>query len=132
MELSKSQSTFLRGKMHLLRRFIDNDCIESQILPRIWSHLQSMTCKHICPWCGVPCCGTNTCNDLYEPNKPPSSQKANVLHSCQFHRDTTITGTHIVTNYIDESRPGEISDTLPNWGACPEHISDEKTSKYST
>ena len=85
-----------------------------------------MTCKHICPWCGVPCCGIKTCNDLYEPREPPSTQHAKVHHSCQFHRDTTITGTYEVRNYIDESEPGEVLDTLPNYGGCPEHISDEK------
>ena len=81
-----------------------------------------MTCKHICPWCGVPCCGLKTCNDLFKPNQLPSIEHAKVKHSCQFHRDISITGIHTVRNYIDESQPGEILDTLPNYGACPELI----------
>ena len=126
MQILKSRSSFLKQNLQLFKAFIDNDCIESRIVPHIWSDLQSMTCKHICPWCGVPCCGSKTCNDLFEPEQPPSNQQATLHHSCQFHRDTTITGTHVVINYIDESQPGEISDTLPNFGGCPEHVSDEK------
>lgn len=120
--LSKSSTSFLKENNRRFRAFIEGESINSEYLPRIWNHLQSMTCKHVCPWCGVPCCGLKTCNDLYEPNQLPSVEHAKVKHSCQFHRDTTITGTHTVRNYIDESQPGEILDTLPNYGACPERI----------
>ena len=108
--------------MKRILSFFDNESIDSRIIPRIWKHLQSMTCKHICPWCGVPCCGLKTCNDLYKPNDFPSIKSAKVKHSCQFHRDTTITGTYSRIGYIDENQPGQISDTLPNYGVCPERI----------
>ena len=108
--------------MKTFRAFIDNDSIESRILPRIWNHLQSLTCKHICPWCGVPCCGLKTCNDLYQPNQQPSVDHATIKHSCQFHRDTAITGTDEVYGYVDENNPGKVTDISPNNGACPELI----------
>ena len=113
--------------MDRLRSFIDDQSIESLIVPRIWTHLESMTCGHICPWCGVPCCGIKTCNDLYKPNQPPSNTDAVVKHSCQFHRDQTIIGVHTVRGYVDENNPGIILDTLPNHGACPKLIEDNRT-----
>ena len=122
MKLSESKSSFVQDNMKRLNAFIHDDNIELRILPRIWKHLRSMTCKHICPWCGVPCCGLKTCNDHYEPEQFPSLEEAKVKHTCQFHRDTTITGTHLLIGYIDENQPGRISDTLPNYGSCPERI----------
>ena len=121
-QFSKSRSSFIKQNLKSFRAFIDNDSIESRILPRIWSHLQSLSCKHICPGCGVPCCGLKTCNDLYQINEPRSNEHATIKHSCQFHRDTTITGTVEVSGYVDENNPGKESDILPNYGACPELI----------
>ena len=120
--MSKSRSSFLDQNLNRIKDFICDESISSNHQPHIWKHLKSMSCKHICPWCGVPCCGTKNCNDLYEPKQLPSVEEAQLKHSCQFHRDITIVGTHLVRNYIDESQPGEILDTLPNYGSCPELI----------
>ena len=122
-----SRSSFLYLNMHRFRSFIDDHSIESRLVPRIWAKLESMTCEHICPWCGVPCCGMKTCNDLYKPYQPPSTTEAKLKHSCQFHRDQTITGVHLISGYVDENNPGTILDTLPNYGACPKLIKDNRT-----
>ena len=121
-KLSQTRSLFVQQNLIKCQLFFDDNSLESRILPRIWKHLQSMTCKHLCPWCGVPCDGLKTCNDLYEPKGLPSLQEAKIKHSCQFHRDSTIRGTLLRKGYIDEDQPGEISDNLPNYGNCPEEI----------
>ena len=88
------------------REFLE-DIIDSRILNLIWAHLQSMSCPHICPWCGMPCCGIAECNDKYVQGEVPCEEEAMFKHSCQFHRDVTITGI---------SHGG--STVLPNFGDC--------------
>ena len=106
---------FLESHRETISEFYDEDIIEDRILDEIWVHLQSMRCPHLCPWCGMPCCGIAECNDKYVHGELPYEDDVPVKHSCQFHRDETITG---VSN-------GE-SSTLPNLGDCPNLIRQDQ------
>ena len=109
---SGMKSEFLENHIETLYQFFDEDIIDDRILNQIWNHLQSMRCPHLCPWCGMPCCGITECNDKYKQGEIPCEEEARNMHSCQFHRDDTITGV---------SRENQ-TDTLPNLGDCPNLI----------
>ena len=112
-ELARSmKSEFLENHTETLFQFFDEDIIDNRILNQIWNHLQSMRCPHLCPWCGMPCCGITECNDKYVQGESPCKEHARSKHSCQFHRDDTITGV---------SRRQD-SEQLPNLGDCPNLI----------
>ena len=107
----RTKREFLDSNMEKIRTFFNVDSIDNLILDSIWAHLQSMRCPHLCPWCGMPCCGISECNDKYIQGGEPSPDEARNKHSCQFHRDETITGI---------SRGS--STRLPNLGDCPNLI----------
>ena len=98
---------FLQTHSETLEEFYDEDIIDNRILDLSWGHLQSIRCPHLCPWCGMPCCGIQECNDKYVQGEVPCEEEAMFKHSCQFHRDVTITGI---------SHGG--STVLPNFGDC--------------
>ena len=111
---------FLETHSETILKFYDEDIIDRidrryRILDLIWAHLQSMRCPHLCPWCGMPCCGIQECNDKFVQGEVPCEEDARNKHSCQFHRDETITG---VSN-------GE-STQLPNLGDCPNLIRQDQ------
>ena len=83
----------------------------------LWKDLEDMKCNYLCPWCGMPCCGTTNCNDKYTRFELPSPNEAKIKHSCHFHRDTAITGARELTGDTDEE-----TDRLPNKGDCPRLI----------
>ena len=106
---------FLETHSETLEEFYGEDIIDDRIFDEIWDHLQSMRCPHLCPWCGMPCCGIRQCNDKYTQGEVPCEEEARTKHSCQFHRDETITGiSH-----------GE-SNQLPNLGDCPNLIRQDQ------
>ena len=116
-ELAKmsTKREFLETHSETVLEFYDEDIIDDRILDLIWAHLQSMRCPHLCPWCGMPCCGIQECNDKYTQGEVPCEDEARQKHSCQFHRDETITG---ISN-------GE-STQLPNLGDCPNLIRQDQ------
>ena len=114
-QISGEKNSFLRNQQNLLEQFISETIIDDRILPKIWKHLTALTCKYQCPWCGAPCCGIKDCNDLYVPNERVKVGLALKKHSCQFHRDGSITG-------VTESKS---PDTLSNRGSCPTLIQDK-------
>ena len=107
---------FLASNIEKIQTFFNEDTIDNLILEYIWTHLQSMRCPHLCPWCGMPCCGLTECNDKYIQGGEPSEEEARNKHSCQFHRDETITGI------AGRNNDGQASTTLPNLGDCPNLI----------
>ena len=111
-QLQKSKETFLMTVGNRFDPFFSPDEIDRRILTKLWNELQGMKCKYLCPWCGMPCCSTQNCNDLYERWGLPSTVEAKVKHSCHFHRDTAIRG---VTELIND----KLTDRLFNRGDCP-------------
>ena len=112
-QLYKSKEEFLKKIETRFDSFFSPDEIENRILTKLWHDLENMRCKFSCPWCGMPCCGIQNCNDMYKPNELPSPDKAKQMHSCQFHRDPSINGT---TELINDKE----TERLPNNGGCPE------------
>ena len=110
-----SKMEFIETHSETILQFYDKDIVGNRILDQIWAHLQSMRCPHHCPWCGMPCCGVTKCNDKYVPGDVPCEDHAMIKHSCQFHRDVTITGVS----------HGE-SNQLPNLGDCPNLIRQDQ------
>ena len=110
------KTEFLQAHTDLLAKFYDQDIIDIRIFDQIWHDLQSMRCPHLCPWCGMPCCGITECNELYTEGETPCDQEALNKHSCQFHRDDTITGIS------QKTFTGNNSKKLPNYGDCPSLI----------
>ena len=107
---------FLQTHSATILEFFDEDIIDTRILDLIWAHLQSMRCPHFCPWCGMPCCGITECNDKYIQGGVPCEEEARNKHSCQFHRDLTITGISY----------GESRSQLHNLGDCPNLIRQDR------
>ena len=114
-QLQKSKETFLMTVGNRFDPFFSPDEIDRRILTKLWNELQGMKCKYLCPWCGMPCCSTQNCNDLYVKGEVPSTVHAKVKHSCQFHRDSAIRGTVLLVNNIE-------TDSLSNKGDCPQRI----------
>lgn len=112
MITSKSMEDFFKINQYKLDNFLSDNVIDSQYLKKIWQHFNSMSCKYKCPWCGMQCCGNTDCNDLYIPSAPASKEKADIMHSCQFHRDMAIIGLEEVEDYVDEENPGIITKCL--------------------
>ena len=110
-ELAKmgTKTEFLETHKDTILEFYDEDIIDNRILNLIWAHLQSMRCPHLCPWCGMPCCGIQECNDKYIQGEVPCEGEVQTKHSCQFHRDETITGISSIC---------EPDGQLPNLGDC--------------
>ena len=109
---------FVENHSEIIIDFYGEEIVDRRILDLIWAHLMSMRCPHLCPWCGMPCCGIAECNDKYVQGEVPCEDEVaapQLKHSCQFHRDETITG---VSN-------GE-SSTLPNLGDCPNLIRQDQ------
>ena len=118
-DLSKvhTKRQFMKTHREAIFAFYDEDIID-RISDQIWALLQSMRCPHLCPWCGMPCCGITECNDKYVQGKVLCKEEARNKHSCQFHRDITITGVS----------KGESSQLL-NSGDCTKLISRGRTRK---
>ena len=114
-QLQISKGEFLKANENRLKTFCSPEAIDNRILIKFWKKLQEMKCNYLCPWCGMPCCGTQDCNKLYVRNGLPSSKKAETRHTCQFHRDSAITGTHEIVD-------NKITDRSPNKGDCPRLI----------
>ena len=117
-QLQETKNDFLKKVETRLGSFFSPDAINDRIVPKIWNELEKMKCNYLCPWCGMPCCGTSNCNELYKRHGLPSKKKADPLHSCQFHRDSAITG---VTDIIND----KVSNRLSNTGDCPRLIEIE-------
>ena len=114
-QLQTSKEDFLNANKNRIDAFYCPDEIDNRILNKIWDELKAMKCNYLCPWCGMPCCGTKNCNDLYIRRGLPSSVEAKVKHSCHFHRDSAITGARELVNDKE-------TDRLPNQGGCPRLI----------
>ena len=113
-DLSIMKAEFLAN--HQIMELYGQYIIDHIMLDRIWCHLQAMRCPHLCPWCGVPCCGVAECNDKYEQGEVPCKEEAWNKHSCQFHRDITIIGESV-----------NESNQLINFGNCPNLIQQNLT-----
>jgi len=119
-ELQKSKQEFLKNVENQISLFYSPDQLDDRIIPKLWKGLESMKCNYLCPWCGMPCCNTYNCNNLYDRDAvhgkgKPSTTVAKEKHSCQFHRDSAITGTRETINDKE-------TDRIPNNGDCPRLI----------
>ena len=110
-DLLKMKEEFLANHHEQIMAFYGEYIIDNRILDQIWVHLQDMRCPHLCPWCGVPCCGITKCNDKYVQGEVPCREHAMNKHSCQFHRDITIIGESVYE-----------SNQLVNLGNCADLI----------
>ena len=120
-DLQKSKVEFLESIRSHFDPFLSSDAIDNRILTKLWKELEEMKCNYLCPWCGMPCCGTANCNDLYEKFELPSTYDAQVKHSCQFHRDASITGV----------KEHKSPDQLANHGGCPQRIANKRKRRIS-
>ena len=109
----QSKEMFLKNVENRFDSFFSAEEIHNRIKTKLWNDLEEKKCNYLCPWCGMPCCGASNCNDLYVPYGVPSTVKAKSRHSCQFHRDPSITGVTELINGIESNR-------LPNKGDCPQ------------
>ena len=116
-DLQKSKREFLNSITSHFDPFISSEAIDNRILTKLWKELEEMKCNYLCPWCGMPCCGTTNCNDSYEKFELPTTFDAPVKHSCQFHRDASITGIKVRKS----------PDQLANYGGCPLRITNKIT-----
>ena len=114
-QLQTSKEDFLNASKDRFDAFYSPDEIDNRILRKLWADLERMKCNYLCPWCGMPCCGTSNCNDSYVRGGLPASNEAKYKHSCQFHRDSAITGTGEIIN-------DKVTDRSPNNGDCPRLI----------
>ena len=110
-QLHQSKEIFLKTLEKRFDSFFSPDEVDNRIIIKLWKELEEMKCDYLCPWCGMPCCGTQNCNDLYVKGELPSPVNAKVKHSCQFHRDSAIKGSVELVN-------GERTDRLFNGGGC--------------
>ena len=115
IQLQTSKEEFFNRKEERFDSFFAQDVIDNRILEKFWKELEDMRCNYLCPWCGMPCCGTQNCNEMYDRHGVPSTEHAKVKHSCQFHRDSAITGTKELVNDNE-------TDRIPNKGDCPRLI----------
>ena len=114
-QLQTSKEDFLNTIENRFDTFYSPDEIDDRVFPKLWKELEGMKCKYLCPWCGMPCCGTQNCNDKYVPDGLPSIDDAKVKHSCHFHRDPAIAGARELVNH-------QVTDRLPNQGGCPRRV----------
>ena len=112
IQLQTSKEEFFNRKEERFDSFFAQDVIDNRILDKFWKELEDMRCNYLCPWCGMPCCGTQNCNEMYDRHGVPSTEHAKVKHSCQFHRDSAITGSAELIN-------DKVTDRLANRGDCP-------------
>ena len=117
-QLQQSKETFVEAVENRFDSFCSPDEIDNRIITKLWKELEEMKCDYLCPWCGMPCCGTKNCNDLYVRGELPSTVHAKVKHSCQFHRDSSITG-------VGERINSKLTNRLPNTGDCPRRMKNE-------
>ena len=115
-QLQKTKNEFLNTIDNRYDSFFAVDVIDNRIMIKLWKELERMKCNYLCPWCGMPCCGTFNCNDKYTRFALPSPNPATSKHSCHFHRDTAITGARELDGNDEET------DRLPNKGDCPRLI----------
>ena len=120
-QLQKSKNEFLESIDNRYDSFYSPDVIDNRIMIELWKNLEKMKCNYLCPWCGMPCCGTTNCNDKYTRLELPSPNPAKIKHSCHFHRDSAITGVGESAGWDTD----EITDRSPNRGDCPQLIERE-------
>ena len=114
-QLQETKEMFLKTVENRFDSFFSRDEIDNRIKTKLWKELEGMKCKYLCPWCGMPCCGTQNCNDLYQKDGLPSTVDAEVKHSCHFHRDSAITGVEEIINDV-------VTNRLPNTGDCRRNV----------
>ena len=113
-QLEQSKNIFMEDVEKRFNSFYSPDEIDNRIIIKLWKELEQMKCNYLCPWCGMPCCGTKNCNDLYVEGGVPSTVHAKVKHTCQFHRDGAIRGAG-----------EEGTNRLPNTGDCPRMVKNK-------
>ena len=114
-QLQETKEMFLKTVENRFDSFFSRNEIDNRIKTKLWKELEGMKCNYLCPWCGMPCCGTKNCNELYVPRGVPSTVDAEVKHSCHFHRDPAITGVGERINEV-------VTNRLPNNGGCPRRM----------
>ena len=80
-DLMSNKRQFLEMNSHRLKEFYCEDINLDHIVDLIWAHLQSMRCPHLCPWCGMPCCGVTECNDKFVQGEVPCEDDIPMKHS---------------------------------------------------